>query len=311
MKKDALCSVHTGYNLNDKNRKVVLKLVDVMDCKKETQDRQKRSYKICQGLAFPFIIRVEDISEGKNKIIAVFEYSSQGTLKDYLNKFNGKEKPLDEETILDFLTQLSLGLDYIHYKHVVHKNLKTDSIYLFKHDSGKHILKIGSFQNATVLERTLALTLQVSQPVRFQEPTFHGDAKERINERSDVYPLGVILYEMCTGEVNDQSRLNVDDAIEKLSRLGYSQELIDILEKLLEPSIDNRKSIHEIIRMEDLLHNSVLKKINSLEFKDAYKECFDFKFRSISAIDNKKGYDEYSKKEESMKKEYMKLVNSA
>jgi len=63
--------------------------------------------------------------------------------------------------------------------------------------------------------------------------------------------------------------------------------------------------------MEDLLHNSVLKKINSLEFKDAYKECFDFKFRSISAIDNKKGYDEYSKKEESMKKEYMKLVNSA
>ena len=96
-----------------------------------------------------------------------------------------------------------------------------------------------------------------------------------------MYALGVILYEMCSKK--QEGDIDIQEVVADVKQLGYSSELISILEMFLEPSQDDRKSILEIINENLKLQKEMHKIANDARFKSEYMECYDFKFRVKAA----------------------------
>lgn len=118
--------------------------------------------------------------------------------------------------------QIALGVDFMHMKHVVTKNLYAKHIYLQQETTliedqkvkGKMKLKIGSFNNAAVVQQTLALTGRPYYMARYQAPEIqsYNDGDDlQFSNKTDVFALGVVLLEMCTREFGDEEEdLNID-----------------------------------------------------------------------------------------------------
>ena len=187
-------------------------------------------------------MQVLDVTCGNKDIICVYEYCDRGTLKDYILE----EKRMEEVDVLRIFIKIALGVDFMHYKHVISKNLSSEHIYVKTANEGMRF-KIGSFSNSTVVKQTLALTKCHGYDLRYQAPEIQGVFDDdKFNNRADVYALGVILYEMCSKKVTGS--IDIDEVCQDVKDLGYSDEMVEILEMLLEPAGDNRKSIMEIIR---------------------------------------------------------------
>src|SRR5579885_1859880 len=105
----------------------------------------------------------------------------------------GKLPPCAE--LLHLFTSLSLAIDYAHQNGIIHGHIKPSSILLGKNTSSQN--KIGE---PLLIDFELSGILQNSSS--FSEPYYLAPEQIRgypANERSDVYTLGIILYELCTG----------------------------------------------------------------------------------------------------------------
>ena len=132
-----------------------------------------------------------------------------------------------------------------------------------------------------------------------------------------MYALGVILYEMCSKK--QEGDIHIREVVADVKQLGYSPELISILEMFLEPSQDDRKSILEIINENSKLQKEMHKIANNANFKQEYMECYDFKFRVKAAArreqklyeDMKTEAEDQLELEKSRQEEYIGLIRGA
>jgi NIMA (never in mitosis gene a)-related kinase len=126
----------------------------------------------------------------KNILNIVMEFCEGGDLASYLRQQLGR--PLSENKIWKFLIQMSLGLDYIHKKKILHRDIKSMNIFLAKDES----IRIGDLGVAKVLceegnfAHTMVGTPYYLSPEMCEEKPY--------NEKSDVWALGCVLYELCT-----------------------------------------------------------------------------------------------------------------
>lgn len=111
-----------------------------------------------------------------------------GDVGQYLKRLDGKLLP--ESKVWDFFVQTCIGLQYLHARKILHRDLKT--LNLFLHKDGR--LKIGDLGVAKeVLEshtNTIVGTPYYLSPELCEEKPY--------NNKSDIWSLGCILYELCT-----------------------------------------------------------------------------------------------------------------
>lgn len=81
-------------------------------------------------------MRVHDITRQNDYQMVVYEYCEVGDLSQYLAKKKEEKEKLDEHEVFELFTQVVLGLDYMHYKRVINKNLRTEHVYLKKRENG-------------------------------------------------------------------------------------------------------------------------------------------------------------------------------
>ena len=91
----------------------------------------------------PYVVKyVDSFISGKNKVNIVMEYCKGGDLQGVLRARRQNNRPLPEATIVRYLLQLCLGLDQIHRKRILHRDLKAQNVFLTdKHDE----VRIGDF----------------------------------------------------------------------------------------------------------------------------------------------------------------------
>jgi NIMA (never in mitosis gene a)-related kinase len=111
-----------------------------------------------------------------------------GDLGQYIE--NRNNKLINEETVWDFFIQTCLGIQYLHTRKVLHRDLKSTNLFLTK--SGK--LKIGDLGVAKEL-KTNHTTTVVGTPY-YLAPELCEE--KPYNNKSDIWSLGCILYELCT-----------------------------------------------------------------------------------------------------------------
>jgi serine/threonine protein kinase len=152
--------------------------------------RFKREAKVIAGLAHPNILPVHDYGEAEGYTYIVMRYVEGGTLANLLQ---GQPLPLSQTCYV--VSQIAAALDYAHAKGVVHRDVKPSNVLL--DEQGNCLLS--DFGIAKMIEATGQFTVTGAF---IGTPTYASPEQalgQRLDGRSDIYSLGVILYEMTTG----------------------------------------------------------------------------------------------------------------
>jgi len=173
------------------NRQVAIKVLPRHFVKDDTyMERFRREVDIASKLEHRNIIPVYDYGEYNGQPFIVMRYMPSGSLDDVLQ--NG---PLNPDDIYKIINQIAPALDYAHSKNVLHRDLKPSNV-LMDDDGGAFLTDFGIAR--VVGDNNPGLTTQgvVGTPSYMSPEQAQG---KDLDGRSDVYSLGVMLFEMTTG----------------------------------------------------------------------------------------------------------------
>ncbi|HEY8233056.1 MAG TPA: CHASE2 domain-containing protein [Vicinamibacteria bacterium] len=176
------------------NRQAALKTIRLdtdLDSRQLIEMRQ-RFYREAQAagqLSSPYIVTVFDVGEDLGMSYLVMEYVEGQTLTQWM-----KKQRFSVPQIKHVIYHAGLGLGYAHEKGIFHRDVKPENIML----SNIGAVKVMDFGIARMVESSLTKTGSVMGTPAYMSPEqVHG---ERVDGRSDAFSLGVILYELVTGQ---------------------------------------------------------------------------------------------------------------
>ena len=158
---------------------------------RELLEQFRREAKSAARLVHPYIINIYDVvSEGNNQYI-VMEYVDGVTLKEYM-----QEHKLSLNSVLEIGVRLADALQHAHSHNIIHCDIKPQNILIDKNMNPK----IADFGIAKmVTNQTMVYSKSVMGSVHYISPEQACGGK--ITASSDVYSLGIVLFEMLTGQV--------------------------------------------------------------------------------------------------------------
>ena len=216
------------------DRKVALKFLPSHLCQDEDcRKRFKREAQAAAKLNHPNIVTIHEVSEHQGRPFFAMEHVTGQSLKDVIK---GKDLSLDR--IVDLAIQICEGLSKAHQSDIVHRDVKPSNVVIDSEGRPKlldfGLAAIKGTEQLTKTGSTLG-TVGYMSPEQIQG--------EDVDHRSDLFSLGVMLYEMTTGHApfkgeTEATTLNsvLNDSPEPLSRFksGVSDDLQRIVSKLLE-----------------------------------------------------------------------------
>ncbi len=172
------------------NRLVAIKILK--DDYIQDEEFRRRFHAESQAVAMfshPNIVSVYDVSTSDAADYIVMELIDGITLKQYMEK----KGVLNWKETLHFAIQIGKALDHAHGRGVVHRDIKPHNVMVLKNGS----VKVADFGIARVMSKSNTLTKEALGSVHYISPE---QAKGgRVDSRSDIYSLGVVMYEMMTG----------------------------------------------------------------------------------------------------------------
>jgi serine/threonine-protein kinase len=174
------------------NRKVAIKAIRIPTGEKETTIKSfEREVHNLTQLSHNNIVNVFDVTENDENFFLVMEYIQGLTLSEYIKQ----HKPLDVQTVLNFTKQIIDGIKHAHDNQIVHRDIKPQNILVDENLT----LKILDFGIAKALsETTMTQTNHVLGTVQYLSP--EQARGESTDNGTDIYSIGVVLYEMLVGK---------------------------------------------------------------------------------------------------------------
>jgi serine/threonine-protein kinase PpkA len=225
----------------------------------EFAQRFVREARIVAQLNHPGIVQVYDAGVANDRYYLVMEYLRGGDLNRRL------ERGLHMQALLGVVKDLARALDYAHAKGYVHLDIKPENI-LFRED-GSAVLS--DFGIARILARQDSERVKVLGTPQYMSP--EQAMGRAVDARSDLYSLGIVFYQMLTGDVpfkaDTERTVGVKHLQDPVPRLPvHLAQFQPVLERLLAKQPDNRfQSGAELIKALDQLRvsghvpNSVVK----------------------------------------------------
>jgi TolB-like protein/Tfp pilus assembly protein PilF/predicted Ser/Thr protein kinase len=183
----------TVYRVLDRkiNEEIALKLLKPeVAADVQIVERFKNELKLARKIIHKNICRLYDINEAEGALFITMEYVKGENLKSLIQE----GRPVAENKAVAIVAQVGEGLAEAHRLGVVHRDLKPQNIMLDE-DGGVHIMDFGIARLMGGSEMTEAGTI-IGTPDYMSPEQVEG---RTVDPRSDVYSLGVILYEMVTG----------------------------------------------------------------------------------------------------------------
>ncbi|PWT82642.1 MAG: hypothetical protein C5B44_01815 [Acidobacteria bacterium] len=163
--------------------------------------RFSREARAASRISHPHALSVTDFGEDEGRVFLVMEYLQGRTLKEIFRS----EGPMTLSRVVDIVKQVGGALDAAHAQGVVHRDLKSDNIMLLSSVSGDYakvldfgIAKINEPEDGYDVDLT-APNLVIGTP-QYMSPE-QCSHSGKIDARSDIYSLGIIVYEMLVGHV--------------------------------------------------------------------------------------------------------------
>ena len=177
------------------DRNVAIKMLkDKLCVDEEYVSRFLREAKAAGTISHPNIVTIFDVGRYENKPYIMMEFLDEQTLEDVLD--DGGKLPLIR--LMRIGIQLANALDYAHGEGVVHRDIKPANILFMK---GSDTIKIADFGIARVSSSEEVQQTQAGMVIgtpRYMSP--EQALGNDVDGRSDLFSVGVILYEICTGQ---------------------------------------------------------------------------------------------------------------
>lgn len=171
---------------------------------------------------------------------------------------------------MDWLTQMCLGMKHIHDRKIIHRDIKTQNIFLTKDE----IVKIGDFGIAKVLSFTRQKVKTIIGTPYYLSPEIIEN--KPYSFQTDIWSIGIVLYELlCKKPPFDGNSLQflalkiVRGNYAPISSF-YSKDMTELVSKLLKTSALSRPSVNEILSFLFLIQKTRLLRI---EFKISYQKA--------------------------------------
>lgn len=193
-----MAEIYRAYQPSVKREVVVKVLSHTLRDEPSFVQQFMQEVDVIAHLQHPQIIPIYDFGQHEDDMYIVMAYMRGGTLADRIDQSQGGLQ--DEETIR-LLDLIANGLDYAHSKDIVHRDLKPNNILMDEQNNPY----IADFGLAKFTEGKLELTnTMMTGTAAYMAPEIAQSGKS--TKRSDIYALGIILFEMLTGKVPFQGK---------------------------------------------------------------------------------------------------------
>lgn len=204
--------------------------------------------RITRKLAHPNIVRVHDIGMTGKGIYISMEYVQGESLRAILERQRSGDR-LPIRQVLHIIDQLCVALDYAH-QFTIHRDIKPENVMITKDN---HI-KLMDFGISKLMDNRFATAASVVMGTPYYMSPEQQVSSKDVDARSDIYSMGVVLYEMLTGNMPT----GVPKPASEIMR-GIPPALDDIVTRCVEPVLEKRfesaselrAAIHPIIEMLD------------------------------------------------------------
>ena len=242
--------------------------------REENINRFSNEIRVMQKIKHPNLVGLIELKKTKSHFYLVMEFCNGGDLTSCLKKYmQYYNKPFSEEIVQYLMRQIVSGLDALHSRNFLHRDLKLDNILCcFNSDNDKNSLnmmrstaKITDFGFATVLNKSSPLAHTVLGTPTNMDPSLLNNMEQRTrnegyDQKADIWSLGTLCYEMLVGR-NPFSGKSMKDLYNKVKVGTYplpntlSREVVFFIEAMLQKDPKKRLGCKELLQHEFLTKN--------------------------------------------------------
>ncbi|XP_061313412.1 serine/threonine-protein kinase Nek5 isoform X4 [Pezoporus flaviventris] len=229
------------------NEQCVIKEIDLTKMPVKEKEASQKEVILLAKMKHANIVTFYASLQENNKLYIVMEYCDGGDLMMRINMQHGVL--FDEDQILSWFVQISLGLKHIHDKKILHRDVKTQNVFLS--NNGK-VAKLGDFGIARQLNSTTEFAHTCVGTPYYLSPEICEN--QPYNNKTDIWSLGCVLYELCAlkhpfeGNSLHQLMLKICRGRFHPVSLNYSYDLRILISQLFKVSPRDRPSINSILR---------------------------------------------------------------
>jgi NIMA (never in mitosis gene a)-related kinase len=228
------------------NMSYVIKVVNVLKMGVKERADAKKECGVLAKMKHPNIVAYVESFEERGQLYIVMDYCDGGDMFEKINKQKGVHFP--EEQVMDWFVELCLAIKHVHDRKILHRDLKTQNIFLTRNN----IVKLGDFGIAKVLKGTGDLAKTAIGTPYYLSPEICEN--KPYNNKSDVWSLGCILYEMATLKHTFEAA-NMKGLVLKILRgkypkipSFYSVKMRQLIDHCLAQLPKNRPSVNTILK---------------------------------------------------------------
>ena len=245
--------VYLGVDLKTGQKVAIKELLAHLANHDELRDRFRREAQFMAKLSHQHIVRLIRYEEIGTRLFLVQEYIEGITLEEYITKVRG---PIPEEEAEKLFCQLLEAFAYAHDNKVIHRDIKPSNILMTKSNQ----VKVVDFGIAKIAGGSSG-TLRTKTGVRMGTVAYMSPEQvngREIDERTDIYSLGVLLHQMLSGK----APYDMDTESE-----------FEVQVKIVKEPLPRMKSAYEYVsdRMQRIVDKATAK-----EKEERYRNCNDF-----------------------------------
>eukprot|EP01137_Pigoraptor_chileana_P004636 Opistho-2@46545 len=257
------------YIVRDKEDRTeyVMKKIQVGALKPDETFDALREAKLLYQLSHPNIVRYRDSFLDGDCFCIITEFCRGGDLHQRIQDTKKAGELMHEDDAMDWFTQLTMAIHYMHERRILHRDLKSSNVFL-THDN---IVKLGDLGIAKVLMGTIDSASTFTGTPYYMSPEVLKN--EAYNSKSDIWSMGCILYELCCLERPFEGRsligLMFKICDEPSPNVGedFSDDVHDLIQCMLSKDPTKRPSAAEILAMTSIRSRigSTLQRQNTID----------------------------------------------
>uniref|UniRef100_I3MFD0 non-specific serine/threonine protein kinase n=1 Tax=Ictidomys tridecemlineatus TaxID=43179 RepID=I3MFD0_ICTTR len=213
----------------------------------QDKEASKKEVILLAKMKHPNIVTFFSSFQENSRLFIVMEYCDGGDLAKRILRQRGVL--FSEDQILGWFVQISLGLKHIHDRKILHRDIKSQNIFLSKNGM---VAKLGDFGIARVLNNSMELARTCVGTPYYLSPEICQS--KPYNNKTDIWSLGCVLYELCTlkhpfeGSNLHQLVLKICQAHFAPISPRFSRDLRSLIPQLFKVSPRDRPSINSILK---------------------------------------------------------------
>ncbi|XP_043369290.1 serine/threonine-protein kinase Nek1 isoform X5 [Dermochelys coriacea] len=229
----------------ENSRQYVIKEINISKMSNKEREESRREVAVLANMKHPNIVLYRESFEENGSLYIVMDYCEGG---DLFRRINAQKGILfSEDQIMDWFVQICLALKHVHDRKILHRDIKSQNIFLTKDGT----IQLGDFGIARVLNSTVELARTCIGTPYYLSPEICQN--KPYNNKSDIWALGCVLYEMCTlkhafeaGNMKNLVLKIISGSFPPVS-LHYSYDLRNLLSQLFKRNPRDRPSVSSIL----------------------------------------------------------------